>query len=267
MKRLLGGQFGVVAGLLVTLVVVTLLSVGVSYLAVGSASDLRSATTKAERLRASARELQDSVRIGSVFVKGWFASPATRKPITDCAQALEQGVRSRSVPLPDPLVSQTKCQAALEQLQSERATVVAPAFTDASLTDSQRSMAALYDPPIAEVRQLVDLIARWQGLTLQQRVDAVDSLQEATRRSLAQSDAVAARQRQVWAALPRSQADDTELNRQIGEGFAEVRTKIVGSVVMVAIAVVLAAGSIAFALWRWARTRASGGERGSESRR
>lgn len=264
MKRLFGSQSGVVAAVLVTLVVATLLFLGVSYLAHGSPSDLRSATAKAERLKAQARELQDSTRTGGVFVKGWFAQPTTRRPVTDCAQTLVQGVRSHSVPLSDPLASLTRCQAALELLQSEQTTIATPAYTDPSLATSQKTMVALYDSPIAEVRQTIGLIVKWRGLTLRQRGDAVGLLQETARRSLAQSDAATARQRQVALALARSQSDDAEVNRQIDEAFAQARGKVVGSLVMVVLAVVLAAVSIAFALWRRARTRASVKTSGSE---
>jgi hypothetical protein len=174
-------------------------------------------------------------------------------------------VRSQSVPLADPLAALTRCQVALEQLRSEQATIAAPAFTDASLAASQKAMVALYDPPIAEVRQTVELIARWPGLTPEERGDAIGSLQEAGRKSLAQSDVVAARQRQIAAASARSRADDAELSRQIDEGFAQVRTRDVRSVVMVALGVVLAAVSVAFAFWPRSREQESSTESGSKS--
>jgi hypothetical protein len=256
--------FGAVVVPLVMLVAAALLFVGVSYLAVESGSDLRSATANAEQLKAKTRELQDSTRIGNIFVKGWFSQPATSGPVMECAQTLVRGVRSPSVPLTDPLGSLTLCQAALEQLQSEQATLAAPAFTDESPRASQKAMVALYDPPILEVRQTISLIAKWQGMSPKARADAVGSPQEAVRKCLAQSSGVAAQQRQVAASLARSQADDAELNRQIDDGFARVRAKSVRSVTMVALAFGLAVALIVFALWRRARERASsrGGSEG-----
>jgi hypothetical protein len=264
-KRLLDGRFGVVVGLPVTLVIATLLFQGGSYLVVGSPSDLRSATVGVGRLKAQAKELQDSTRIQSVFAKGWFAQPATRASVTDCAQALARGVHSQSVPLSDPLSSLTTCQAALEQLQSEQATIAAPVFADPSLMSSQKAMVALYDPPIAEARQTIALIVKWRKLTPRQRDDAVGSLQGAARESLAQSEAVAARQQQVSAALARSHARDAELSRQIDQGFTQSRTKVIRSIGMVVVAVVLTVVSAVFMFWRWVRKRGSGKEGGSES--
>ena len=264
MNRLFSGRSGVVAGLLVTAIVATLLIVGVGYLAVGSASDLRAATAKAVQLKAKVTEIQDSTRIGDVFSKGWFAQPATRKSVTDDAQVLVQGVRSPNVPLADPLVSLARCQAALDQLQSEQTTIAAPAFSDASLAASQKEVAALYDPPIEEVRNTMELVVKWRGLTPKQRGAAAGSLQTVVRTCLDQSASAETLQHQVSAASVRSKADEAELNRQIDEGFAQVRTKAVWSVVFVVLAVVLAAVSIAFALWPRSPQQTTGRESGPE---